>query len=165
MIVASKSKRGLKETLALFLPGIFLLGFNIGTGSVTAMAKAGADYGMALLWAVLISCVSTYIMIKTYGRYTLETGVTALQAFRKHIHPAIGILFLVALTIGVASSVMGVMGIVAKVCFEWSKSFVEGGIAPIYWAAFFISLVYFIFWKGRTHVFERAFVKLTTKSI
>jgi predicted TIM-barrel enzyme len=32
-----------KHTLALFLPGIFLLGFNIGTGSVTAMAKAGAD--------------------------------------------------------------------------------------------------------------------------
>ena len=26
--------------LSLFLPGIFLLGFNIGTGSVTAMAKA-----------------------------------------------------------------------------------------------------------------------------
>jgi hypothetical protein len=30
------------KTLALILPGIFLLGFNIGTGSVTAMAKAGA---------------------------------------------------------------------------------------------------------------------------
>jgi len=26
--------------LALFLPGIFLLGFNIGTGSITTMAKA-----------------------------------------------------------------------------------------------------------------------------
>ena len=26
--------------LSLFLPGIFLLGFNIGTGSVTSMAKA-----------------------------------------------------------------------------------------------------------------------------
>ena len=34
------------QYLALFLPGIFLLGFNIGTGSVTAMAKAGATYGM-----------------------------------------------------------------------------------------------------------------------
>ena len=37
------------KTPALFLPGIFLLGFNIGTGSVTAMAKAGATYGMSLL--------------------------------------------------------------------------------------------------------------------
>ena len=35
----------LSKALALFLPGIFLLGFNIGTGSVTSMAKAGATYG------------------------------------------------------------------------------------------------------------------------
>ena len=41
--------------LALFLPGIFLLGFNLGTGSVTAMAKAGAEYGMSMLWAIVAS--------------------------------------------------------------------------------------------------------------
>jgi Mn2+/Fe2+ NRAMP family transporter len=150
------SQAGLKHRLALFLPGIFLLGFNIGTGSVTAMTKAGATYGMSLLWTLLISCAATYIMIVTYGRYTLVTGETALQAFRKHIHPAVGIFFIVALTAGVAGSVMGVMGIVAEISHEWSKSFVAGGIAPIYWAAFFVSLVYFIFWNGRTHVFERA---------
>lgn len=146
----------MKKTLALFLPGIFLLGFNIGTGSVTTMAKAGADYGMTLLWSVLISCMATYVMIVTYGRYTLVTGETALQAFRKHIHPAIAILFIIALTVGVSGSVMGVMGIVADVSYEWSKGFVEGGIKPLYWAMFFISIVYFIFWRGRTQVFERA---------
>ena len=148
--------RGFKETLALFLPGIFLLGFNIGTGSVTTMAKAGATYGMSLLWTVLISCIATYIMIGAYGRYTLVTGETALQAFRKHIHPAVGIFFIIALTVGVAGSVMGVMGIVAEISFEWSKSVIDGGIAPIYWAAFFVSIVYFIFWAGRTQAFERA---------
>ncbi len=146
----------MKKILALFLPGIFLLGFNIGTGSVTTMAKAGADYGMTLLWCVLISCVATYVMIVTYGRYTLVTGETALQAFRKHIHPLVGIFFIIALTAGVSGSVMGVMGIVADVSYEWSKGFIKGGIKPLYWAILFISLVYFIFWKGRTQVFERA---------
>ena len=145
-----------KKTLALLLPGIFLLGFNIGTGSVTTMAKAGASYGMMLLWTVLISCIATYVMIVTYGRYTLVTGETALQAFRKHIHPAVGIFFIVALTAGVSGSVMGVMGIVADISHEWSKSFIDGGIGPVVWAALFISLVYFIFWNGRTQVFERA---------
>ncbi len=150
------SKLSYKKTLALFLPGIFLLGFNIGTGSVTTMAKAGADYGMTLLWSVLISCIATYVMIVTYGRYTLITGETALQAFRKHIHPLVGIFFIIALTAGVSGSVMGVMGIVADVSYEWSKGFIEGGIRPLYWALLFISLVYFIFWRGRTDVFERA---------
>jgi manganese transport protein len=144
------------KTLALFLPGIFLLGFNIGTGSVTAMAKAGATYGMSLLWTIVASCLATYFMICIYGKYTLVTGETALQAFRKHIHPGVGIFFIVALTAAVCGSVMGVMGIVAEICSEWSKTMIEGGIAPIYFAAFFITLVYFIFWNGKTQFFERS---------
>ena len=142
--------------LALFLPGIFLLGFNIGTGSVTAMAKAGADYGMTLLWTIVASCLCTFFMINQYGRYTLITGETALEAFRKHIHPSVGIFFIAALTAGVCGSVMGVMGIVAEICYEWSKSLVMGGISPIYFASFFVTLVYFIFWNGRTQFFERS---------
>ena len=142
--------------LALFLPGIFLLGFNIGTGSVTAMAKAGATYGMSLLWTIVASCLATYFMISAYGRFTLVTGETALHAFRKHIHPLVGLFFIVALTAGVCGSVMGVMGIVAEVSSEWSKSIVEGGIHPMWIAAFFIALVYYIFWNGNTQYFERS---------
>lgn len=148
--------RKIAKGLSLFLPGIFLLGFNIGTGSVTAMAKAGADYGMSLLWTIVASCLCTFFMINLYGRYTLVTGETALEAFRKHIHPGVGLFFIVALTAGVCGSVMGVMGIVADICYEWSKAVVEGGISPVYFAAFFVSLVYFIFWNGKTQFFERS---------
>jgi manganese transport protein len=144
------------KTLALILPGIFLLGFNIGTGSVTAMAKAGATYGMSLLWTIVASCFTTYFMINLYGKYTLATGETALQAFRKHIHPAMGIFFIIALTAGVSGSVMGVMGIVADISYEWSKTVIDGGIQPVYFAGFFIALVYFIFWNGKTQFFQRA---------
>ncbi len=143
------------KTLALFLPGIFLLGFNIGTGSVTAMAQAGAIYGMSLLWTIVVSCLATFFMINAYGKLTLVTGETALQAFRQHIHPAVGLFFIVALTAGVSGSVMGVMGIVAEISSEWSKTMVDGGIAPIWFAALFVSLVYFIFWNGTTQFFER----------
>ena len=142
--------------LALFLPGIFLLGFNLGTGSVTAMAKAGADYGMTLLWTIVASCLCTFFLINLYGRYTLVTGETALQAFRRHIHPFVGIYFVLALTLGVCGSVMGVMGIVSEICYQWSRTTVEGGIAPIYFAATFSALVFFIFWNGKTQFFERS---------
>ena len=149
-------KNKLLKGLSLFLPGIFLLGFNIGTGSVTAMAKAGATYGMSLLWTIIASCIATYIMINLYSRYTLVTGETALQAFKKHIHPAVGIFFIAALTAGVAGSVMGVMGIVAEISHEWSKTFINGGVSPIAFAAIYIAIVYFIFWNGETQFFERA---------
>lgn len=153
---ASSLAQRFAKALAMFLPGIFLLGFNIGTGSVTTMAKAGADYGMSLLWTIAVSCLCTFFMVNLYGRYTLITGETALEAFRKHIHPAVGVFFIVALTAGVCGSVMGVMGIVADICFEWSKAVVAGGIPPIYFAAFFVGLVYFIFWNGKTQFFERS---------
>jgi len=149
-------KSRISKGLALILPGIFLLGFNIGTGSVTAMAKAGATYGMSLLWTIVASCLATFFMINLYSRYTMVTGETALQAFRKHIHPAVGIFFIVALTTGVMGSVMGVMGIVADISYVWSKSFISGGISPIYFALFYVTLVYIIFWKGETKFFERA---------
>lgn len=149
-------KQKFAKGLALFLPGIFLLGFNLGTGSVTAMAKAGAEYGMTLLWTIVASCLCTFFMINLYGRYTLVTGETALQAFKKYIHPVVGMYFIAALTLGVGGSVMGVMGIVADICFEWSKTMIDGGIAPIYFAAFFSALVFFIFWNGKTQFFERS---------
>ena len=158
--MSENNKSGLKQSfakgLALFLPGIFLLGFNLGTGSVTAMAKAGADYGMTLLWTIVVSCLCTFFMINIYGRYTLVTGETALQAFKKHIHPFVGMYFIAALTLGVCGSVMGVMGIVADISHEWSKSFVAGGIQPVYFAGFFSALVFFIFWNGKTQFFERS---------
>lgn len=137
------------------LPGIFLFAYCIGTGSVTAMAKAGADYGMALLWTVLLSCLITFYLIDLYGKFTLVTGESALAAFRKYLHPAVGLFFIVALTINVSGSVIGVMGIVTDVCHEWSKHFVEGGISPLLVASVIIVLVYILFLNGRTRVFER----------
>jgi len=145
----------IRHAIKSLLPGIFLFGFTVGTGSVTAMAKAGADYGMALLWAVFLSCIITFFLLNLFGRFTIITKETALAAIRKHIHPSVALFFLVALTANICGSVIGVMGIIADVCFEYSKNLVEGGIAPIYFAGFFVSLVYLIFLQGNTKLFEQ----------
>lgn len=145
----------IKTLFKSLLPGIFLFGFTVGTGSVTAMAKAGADYGMSLLWTIFISCSITYFLIHLFGKYALVTGLTALQSFRRHIHPAVGMFFIVTLTAQVCGSVIGVMGIIADVSYEWSKNYIDGGISPLYFAIFFITFVYIIFLIGKTEVFEK----------
>lgn len=142
------------------LPGIFLFGYSIGTGSVTAMAKAGAEFGMGLLWTVLLSCLITYFLIDLYGKFTLVTGETALAAFRRHLHPAVGVFFIVALTVNVSGSVIGVMGILADVCHAGSLRVVSGGIPRLVFALGFIALVYALFLAGRTRVFERTMAVL-----
>lgn len=108
-------------------PGLFLVGYNIGTGSVTTMASAGASHGLSLMWAVLISCIFTYILIITFGQYTLVTGQTTLQSFKSNFGPATAQLILWSLIISEMVSSIGVMAIVSQVIHEYSKSFTPSG--------------------------------------
>ena len=66
-------------------PGIFAIGYTIGTGSVTAMVVAGSQYGMQLLWVLFFSCLFSWVLMEAYGRYYLVTGETALYSFRKRL--------------------------------------------------------------------------------
>jgi manganese transport protein len=119
------------KQIVLFLsavgPGLFLVGYNIGTGSVTTMASAGASYGMILTWAVLISCIFTYILIVTFGQYTLVTGKTALQSFKHNFGIKTARIVLWSLIISEMVSSIGVMAIVSEVIHEYSKSFSSSG--------------------------------------
>lgn len=44
-------------------PGIFVIGYMIGTGSVTSMAKAGADYGLGFLCVLALSCLFSGVLM------------------------------------------------------------------------------------------------------
>ena len=75
-------KKILKFLLS-FGPGIFAIGYTIGTGSVTSMIVAGNSFGMDLLWVLFFSCLFSEVLIYVSGSYYLTTGETALLAVRK----------------------------------------------------------------------------------
>ena len=54
-VTHDKGQRAILRLLSAIGPGIFIIGYIIGTGSVTSMAKAGAEYGMTLTWALALS--------------------------------------------------------------------------------------------------------------
>ena len=68
-----------RRALSSVMPGIFLIGYNIGTGSLTAMSKAGANYGTDMLWAVLVSCLITWYLISFFSRFTRVKVCPALM--------------------------------------------------------------------------------------
>ena len=113
---------------AAFGPGLFLVGYNIGTGSVTSMASGGANYGMGLSWAVLLSCIFTYILIVTFGQFTLVTGETTLQSYKKNFSVGVAQFVLWSLIISEMVSSIGVMAIVTDVIREWSKPLTSTGV-------------------------------------
>ncbi len=70
-------KQKLISLAASIGPGIFIIGYIIGTGSVTSMAKSGAEYGMSLTWALALSCLCTYVLVVAISRLTIATGQTS----------------------------------------------------------------------------------------
>ncbi|MCF6357670.1 MAG: Nramp family divalent metal transporter [Draconibacterium sp.] len=147
----------LKIFLASIAPGIFLIGYNIGTGSITTMASSGAAFGMELMWPLLLSCIFTYFLIVTFGRYTAITGNTILFSFRQFFGKPITIFVLVSLLVSEWVSCMGVMGIVTQIIQEWSKPLFadSSGISPIISALVFGALLYYLFWQGKHSFFEK----------
>ena len=139
-------------------PGLFLIGYNIGTGSVTTMAKAGAEFGMTLFWAVVLSCLFTYILMVAYGRLTLVSGKTALNNIKHHLKggKVLALYIMAALIIGEGLALIGVMGIVAELVQEGIRLLTDGMLIQTGWIIlFFVVLMYFLLWFGRYKVFER----------
>jgi len=118
-----KNRTILKRILALILsfgPGIFAIGYTIGTGSVTSMIVAGSSYNMQLLWVLLLSCIFSGLLIYAYGNYSLVTGETSLFGFKKHLSfgKTMAILIIIGVSFGQWNSLTGILGISANIIYE-----------------------------------------------
>lgn len=139
-------------------PGLFLIGYNIGTGSLTTMAKTGAAHGMSLFWALVLSCIFTYVLMVAYGKVTLVSGHTALYNFKKEFKFGwvLSIYIIIALIVGELLAIMGVMGIVADLVQEGFRLALDGLVVSRFWIILSLSvLMYLLISYGRYQVFEK----------
>lgn len=112
--------RKLIAVVLAFGPGIFAIGYTIGTGSVTSMVVAGSRFNMQLLWVLLLSCLFSGLLIYSYGNYALVRGETALFGFRRHLPlgRTIAILIIVGVSFGQWNSLTGILGISSNIIYE-----------------------------------------------
>ena len=172
MSESQKNKSLLKRIIAIILtfgPGIFAIGYTIGTGSVTSMIVAGSTYGMQLLWVLLLSCVFSGVLMFAYGNYALISGETALYGFKKHIKggKVLAILIIVGITFGQWNSLMGILGISANMLYEILAMNFEGLIAYKYETILTIAIVviavfYGLMMVGKYTFFEKILVIFVT---
>jgi len=144
-------------------PGLFLIGYNIGTGSITTMAKVGAEHGMALTWALVLSCIFTYILMVAYGKTTLVSGKTALSTIKSDLiyGKVLAIYILIALVIGELLALMGIFGIVTDLIQEASRLLFGGsGFSTLAITAVLVVSLYGLFWIGKYQVFEKFLIIL-----
>lgn len=157
------------KAILSFGPGIFAIGYTIGTGSVTSMIVAGSTFGMDLLWVLLLSCLFSGALIYAYGNFALVTGETALHGFKKYLPygKLIGILIIVGVTFGQWNSLMGILGISSNMIFELLALYFPSINQHKYFAVIAIAVVvigtmYAILLNGKYSLFEKILVFFVT---
>ena len=168
-----ENKQGIfKKILALVLafgPGIFAIGYTIGTGSVTSMIVAGSTYGMQLLWVLLLSCLFSGLLMFVYGNYALISGESALYGFKKHLKwgKLIAILIIIGISFGQWNSLMGILGISSNIIYEILAMNFEGLSGYKYESVLTIAIViivifYALMLVGKYTFFEKILVIFVT---
>ncbi|ASN06250.1 Nramp family divalent metal transporter [Virgibacillus necropolis] len=70
-----------KNKLLLVGPGLVVAAAGVGAGDLVAALVAGADFGLVLIWAVLLGAIIKYVLNEGVGRWYLATGQTILQGW------------------------------------------------------------------------------------
>ena len=150
-------------------PGLFGIGYTIGTGSVTTMVKSGSEIGMSLLWHLFLCAMFSWIVMEAYGRYAVVTGETSIFSFRTKLKygKVIAIYTMAGIVIGQWGSYTGIVGICSNGIYETMRLFMPGLGEQNYWAVLGIAigillLLYLLLMVGKYSFFEKVLVVLVT---
>ncbi len=140
-------------------PGIFCIGYTIGTGSVTSMAKAGSEFGMQLLWVLTLSVFFAWILMEAYGRYAVVAGESAMHGARKNIKYGniLAIIIIIGIVAAQWSALSGIRGLTSNALFELFHLIFPDTRPENYWAVLVIAIFLIIIMYGMLLVGEYSF--------
>lgn len=158
------------RVVALVGPGLFCLGFTIGTGSVTSMVKSGSMYGTDLLWVLAISAFFTWVMTEAYGRFGIMTGDTAIHGIKTRLKggKVWAILLIIGLVVSQWISLSSILNITSNAVSEVLYMCIPGlQESAGYWIVLGMAIViagsiWIILNKGNYGVFEKILSALVT---
>jgi Mn2+/Fe2+ NRAMP family transporter len=150
-------------------PGIFCIGYTIGTGSVTTMAKSGSQYGMQLLWVLVLSCLFSWVLMEAYGRFAIVTGGTAINSFKKYLKfgKYLAIATIIGVVIGQWNALSGILGLSSHALYEVGRMLIPSFPEENYWmvliiAVILISSMYSLMLVGKYSFFEKVLIIFVT---
>jgi Mn2+/Fe2+ NRAMP family transporter len=80
----------IRAKLKLLGPGFILSASIVGSGELIATTTLGASAGFTAFWIIVISCLVKVAVQLEFGKHTILTGETAMQAFNKLPGPKFG---------------------------------------------------------------------------
>lgn len=101
-------------------PGLVVAATGVGAGDLVAAAKAGATYGLPLLWTAVLGALLKFALAEGVARWQLATRTTVLEGWARLLGRPVQILFLVYLvlwTVIVCAALMSACGLAAHALF------------------------------------------------
>jgi Mn2+/Fe2+ NRAMP family transporter len=137
-------------------PGFILSASIVGSGELIATTVLGAKAGFAALWIIIISCLVKVAVQLEFGKHTILTGETVMQAFNKLPGPRFGkgrwtvwiIFFLVTLKIVQVGGMLGGTVIILNMLYS--------GFSISTWAIVIALLVAALVFNGNYSIVEKA---------
>ena len=139
-LASPRAAPGKMSFLKLAGPGLIVAATGIGSGDVVAGTVAGANYGVVLLWAILIGAFFKFVLTEGIARWQLATGTTALEGWAAHLPGWVKYYFgvyLVLWTVAVTAALTNATGL--------GLATLTGGAVPLHWGAVLHSLFGFTF--------------------
>ncbi|SER23416.1 Nramp family divalent metal transporter [Neolewinella agarilytica] len=111
--------------------GILVAATGVGAGDIVLAGIAGGEYGMLLLWAIVLGAVLKYVLNLGLAKWDVATGTTFLQGWVQRLPKVVSIYFGVYLVFWaflVAGTLITFNGLVANTIFPLAVS-EAGGVA------------------------------------
>lgn len=139
------------SVLKLAGPGLVVAAAGIGSGDVVSATVGGANYGVALLWAIALGAFFKFVLSEGIARFQLATGKTVIEGWAEYLPIWVKgyfAIYLVLWTVAVSAALTNATGL--------GLANLTGGAVPQAWGAVLHSLVGFAFvWFGGYGRFEK----------
>lgn len=145
---AQSTWKGIKQSLG---PGLLMAAAAIGVSHLVQSTRAGATYGFALIWAVILANFFKYPFLEYGPRYAIATGESMIEGYNRLGKWAIGIF--VFFTIGTMFAVQAAVTIVsASLVAELTGI----ALSPLIWSLILLTICIALLISGQYSALDGA---------
>ncbi|TDC44593.1 hypothetical protein E1258_31525, partial [Micromonospora sp. KC207] len=141
----------MRKLLAATLGVLSAVGGFVDIGDLVAASQAGARFGMAHAWVVLVGVVAICAYAEMVGRVAAVSGRAVFDLVRERLGPRVALLNLVAsylVTVLTLAAELGGVGLALQLA---------SGLSYLLWAPLAAAAVWLVLWRMRFQLMERVF--------
>lgn len=131
-------------------PGLLWAGTAVGVSHLVQSTRAGAGYGLLLLWVVLAAHALKYPAFEAGARYTASTGRSLMDAYARQGRWVLWIFFLLTV-----STMAIVAAAVTLVTAGMASVLLSDGLSAVTWSGLLLVFAVSVLWFGRYSVLDK----------